>query len=75
MAGLFEWQNNVGFVIAFLATVIVSLLSYNLFEKPFLRLKGNSQSFLQEISETTNVITAHPIHLYPNKLKIHLFPR
>jgi peptidoglycan/LPS O-acetylase OafA/YrhL len=39
MIGLFEWKNDVGFAIAFLATVIVSLLSYNLFEKPFLKLK------------------------------------
>ncbi|MDB5088150.1 MAG: hypothetical protein JWR09_2144 [Mucilaginibacter sp.] len=39
MIGLLEWQNDIGFVIAFLATVIVSLLSYNFFEKPFLKLK------------------------------------
>lgn len=37
--GLYEWRNNVGFIIAFLATVIISLLSYRLLEKPFLRLK------------------------------------
>jgi peptidoglycan/LPS O-acetylase OafA/YrhL len=37
--GLYEWRNNVGFVLAFIATVTVSLLSYNFFEKPFLRLK------------------------------------
>ena len=40
MIGLYEWRNNVGFIIAFLATVIISLLSYRFFEKPFLQLKG-----------------------------------
>jgi peptidoglycan/LPS O-acetylase OafA/YrhL len=39
MIGLYEWRNDVGFVIAFLVTVIISLLSYNFFEKPFLRFK------------------------------------
>lgn len=39
MIGLYEWRNNVGFVIAFLATVIISLLSYSFFEEPFLRMK------------------------------------
>jgi len=39
MIGLYEWKNNVGFIIAFCATVIVSLLSYRLLEKPFLRWK------------------------------------
>lgn len=39
MAGLHEWKNDVGFVIAFIITVTISLLSYNFFEKPFLRLK------------------------------------
>jgi peptidoglycan/LPS O-acetylase OafA/YrhL len=37
--GLYEWRNNIGFVIAFLATVTISLLSYKFFEKPFLKLK------------------------------------
>jgi peptidoglycan/LPS O-acetylase OafA/YrhL len=37
--GLYVWRNNVGFLIAFLATVIISLLSYRFFEKPFLNLK------------------------------------
>ena len=40
MIGLYEWRNNVGFIIAFVATVGVSLLSYRFFEKPFLQLKG-----------------------------------
>lgn len=39
MIGLYEWKNDVGFVIAFIVTVIISLLSYTFFEKPFLRLK------------------------------------
>jgi peptidoglycan/LPS O-acetylase OafA/YrhL len=39
LIGLYEWKNNVGFIIAFLATVIISLLSYQFFEKPFLKLK------------------------------------
>ncbi|QEC75067.1 acyltransferase family protein [Mucilaginibacter ginsenosidivorax] len=39
MIGLYEWKNDVGFVIAFLVTVIISILSYTFFEKPFLRLK------------------------------------
>jgi peptidoglycan/LPS O-acetylase OafA/YrhL len=39
MIGLYEWRYNVGFIIAFLATVIISLLSYRFFEKPFLQLK------------------------------------
>lgn len=37
--GAYEWRNAVGFVIAFLATVIIASLSYSFFEKPFLRLK------------------------------------
>lgn len=37
--GLHEWKNEVGLVIVFIATVTISLLSYNFFEKPFLRLK------------------------------------
>jgi peptidoglycan/LPS O-acetylase OafA/YrhL len=39
MMGLYEWKNNVGFIIAFVATVVISLLSYRFFEKPFLQLK------------------------------------
>lgn len=39
MIGAHEWRNGIGFVIAFIATVLISLLSYNFFEKPFLRLK------------------------------------
>ena len=39
MIGLYKWRNNVGFIIAFLTTVIISLLSYRFFEKPFLQLK------------------------------------
>jgi peptidoglycan/LPS O-acetylase OafA/YrhL len=37
--GLYEWRNEVGFIIAFLATLIISLFSYNFFERPFLKLK------------------------------------
>jgi peptidoglycan/LPS O-acetylase OafA/YrhL len=37
--GLYEWRNDVGFVIAFIATLFISLLSYHFFEKPFLQLK------------------------------------
>jgi hypothetical protein len=37
--GLYNWQNDVGFVLAFIATVTTALLSYHFFEKPFLRLK------------------------------------
>jgi peptidoglycan/LPS O-acetylase OafA/YrhL len=39
MIGLKEWSNDVGFVIAFIATVLTANLSYNYFEKPFLKLK------------------------------------
>jgi peptidoglycan/LPS O-acetylase OafA/YrhL len=39
MIGLYEWKNNVGFIIAFLLTVIISLLSFRFFERPFLQLK------------------------------------
>ncbi|MEO6233317.1 MAG: acyltransferase [Ferruginibacter sp.] len=39
MIGLYEWKNDVGFVIAFIATVTISMVSYNFFETPFLRLK------------------------------------
>ncbi len=37
--GLYEWKHEVGLIIAFLITVGISLLSYNYFEKYFLRLK------------------------------------
>jgi len=37
--GLGEWKNDVGFVMAFMATVSIASLSYRYFEKPFLRLK------------------------------------
>jgi len=37
--GLYEWRNEIGFVIAFVVTVTVAYLSYNYFEKPFLQLK------------------------------------
>ncbi|AHF17532.1 hypothetical protein NIASO_09355 [Niabella soli DSM 19437] len=37
--GLGEWKNEIGFVIVFLITVTIAMLSYNYFEKPFLRLK------------------------------------
>lgn len=36
---LYESRNGVGFVIAFILTVVISMLSYRFFEKPFLRLK------------------------------------
>lgn len=39
MIGLKEWSNDVGFVIAFIATVFTAHISYNYFEKPFLKLK------------------------------------
>lgn len=39
MIGLDNWSNLVGFIIAFIATVFVSMLSYRFFETPFLRLK------------------------------------
>jgi peptidoglycan/LPS O-acetylase OafA/YrhL len=38
--GLADWRNTIGFVIAFIATVLLASLSYHYFEKPFLRLKG-----------------------------------
>jgi peptidoglycan/LPS O-acetylase OafA/YrhL len=37
--GLYEWKNEVGVVLAFIATVTFATLSYNFFEKPFLKLK------------------------------------
>lgn len=40
MIGAHEWRNEVGFIIAFVVTVIIAVLSYSFFEQPFLRLKG-----------------------------------
>jgi peptidoglycan/LPS O-acetylase OafA/YrhL len=37
--GLGEWKNDVGFFMAFAATVTIASLSYRYFERPFLRLK------------------------------------
>jgi len=37
--GLEDWKDEVGIVIAFMATVVISVLSYYFLEKPFLRLK------------------------------------
>lgn len=37
--GLHDWQNDVGFVTALFATIVIAILSYNFLEKPFLRLK------------------------------------
>lgn len=37
--GLHDWRGEVGFIIAFVATVTIAILSHNFFEKPFLRLK------------------------------------
>ncbi|MBN9383775.1 MAG: acyltransferase [Chitinophagaceae bacterium] len=39
MIGAYEWRNDVGFIIAFVSTTIIAMLSYSFFEKPFLRLK------------------------------------
>ncbi|MBC9911556.1 acyltransferase family protein [Chitinophaga varians] len=36
---VYEWRNDVGFIIAFVITVMIAVLSYHFFEKPFLRLK------------------------------------
>lgn len=38
--GLIEWKNEIGFVLAFIVTVAIAMLSYNYFEKPFLKLKN-----------------------------------
>lgn len=37
--GLYDWKNEVGFVIAFFATVIIAIMSHSFLEKPFLQLK------------------------------------
>jgi peptidoglycan/LPS O-acetylase OafA/YrhL len=37
--GLYEWRNLIGFFIAFIVTVIIAMLSYRFFEKPFLKIK------------------------------------
>ena len=37
--GLLEWKEEVGIAVVFIATVTFAILSYNFFEKPFLRLK------------------------------------
>lgn len=37
--GLFQWKDEVGILIAFICTVLFAKLSYDFFEKPFLRLK------------------------------------
>jgi peptidoglycan/LPS O-acetylase OafA/YrhL len=38
--GLVQWKNEVGFVLAFMISVSLATLSYNFFEKPFLKLKN-----------------------------------
>ena len=38
--GLLNWKNEVGFVLAFMITVSLASLSYDFFEKPFLKLKN-----------------------------------
>jgi peptidoglycan/LPS O-acetylase OafA/YrhL len=38
--GLLDWKNEVGFIIAFIATVTLAMLSYRFLERPFLRLKN-----------------------------------
>jgi peptidoglycan/LPS O-acetylase OafA/YrhL len=37
--GVYEWRNELGFILAFIATLSISLLSYKYFETPFLKLK------------------------------------
>lgn len=37
--GMVAWKNNIGFVIAFIMTLTISILSYGYFEKRFLKLK------------------------------------
>lgn len=39
LIGLNEWGNNIGFLIALLATIGISMASYRFFERPFLQLK------------------------------------
>lgn len=39
LLNIYEWKNTVGFVIAFILTLSVSMFSYRFFKKPFLRLK------------------------------------
>lgn len=39
LIGMYEWKNEIGFIMAFIATVFFAMLSYTYFEKPFLRLK------------------------------------
>ncbi|SDP60130.1 Peptidoglycan/LPS O-acetylase OafA/YrhL, contains acyltransferase and SGNH-hydrolase domains [Mucilaginibacter sp. OK268] len=39
LIGMQEWKNEIGFLIAFIITVMIATLSYNFFEKPFLKLK------------------------------------
>ena len=38
-AGMAEWQNNIGQLIAFAASVLTASLLYHFYERPFLRLK------------------------------------
>jgi peptidoglycan/LPS O-acetylase OafA/YrhL len=37
--GLSEWKNEVGVMVALMATITFAILSYNFLEKPFLRIK------------------------------------
>jgi peptidoglycan/LPS O-acetylase OafA/YrhL len=37
--GLYEWKNELGFLMAFIATLTAAIVSYRFFEQPFLRLK------------------------------------
>lgn len=39
LIGIEEWGNNIGFLLAFVATIGISMMSYNFFERPFLQLK------------------------------------
>jgi peptidoglycan/LPS O-acetylase OafA/YrhL len=38
--GLADWKNEIGFIIAFMITALLASISYNYFEKPFLKLKN-----------------------------------
>ena len=40
--GLKDWKDELGILIAFMATVVFSVLSYYFLEQPFLRLKKQS---------------------------------